>query len=498
MTTLRAYQAHTLDQAEAHHATGIKRVLAVLPTAAGKTVLFSEAARRRAARGMLDRVLVLAHRVELVRQAADKMTAAGLPPAIIGPHTPWQASRILVGSIQTVSGMLDRLPPISLIIPDEAHHCVSNQWRKLFDSQPGADVLGVTATPERLDGRGLGETFQVMVVAPGTSVAELTAAGWLSPVDALGVPRDRLADLSKARKRAGDFAAEDVAEAMSKPWIVGDAVEHYGWHAPGQPAIAFCSSVANAATAAEAFRAAGWRSVAVDGTTRPDVRDRSIGGLATGEVEVLCSCSLIDEGVDVPALGAVIDLAPTASLTKWKQRVGRGMRVVYAPGFDLNTAPGRRAAIASGGKPVLTYLDHAGNTWRHGYVDDDHKWSLAGRPKREATLSVCQCPACYAFHRPARTCRYCGHDYAAAAAAAERRAIEIREGELARMTPEDRRLLALRSGPLKDLLKGADRKRLEEVALARGYDSRWIDIQAGFRRFPGGTRYARTSGEEFS
>lgn len=457
---LRPYQARALAEVDAAFAAGKRRVLLVMPTAAGKTVCFAEAARRR------HRATIIAHRRELLAQARRKAEALGLRTGPIQSAAP-----IRVASIQSLQRRLDQIGDPGLLIADEAHHCVSDSWLRLFRALPGAPVLGVTATPERLDGRGLGDVFQAIVRGP--SIPELIESGYLSSVRVYAPPAPP--DLTGVRTLGGDYSAGELAARMAKPKIIGDAVEHYGWHTPGAPAIAFCPTVDHARLTAEAFSRAGWRARAVWGGM-PDVdRDAAIEGLETGEVEVVVSCSLIDEGLDVPALGAVIDLAPSKSLGRWMQRVGRGFR----------TAPG---------KTELVLLDHAGNTLRHGLPGAPREWSLGGRPKRQAPPAVRQCGQCYAMHTPAPRCPCCGHLYAETGS--PRPAIRQEAGFLEALSPEDRRL---RTAPLKDLLKEAqDRAGLERIAAARGYKPGWVNTVAAFRLGRGRRARTTTAAEDFA
>lgn len=460
--SLRPYQSELLAGVAAQYRAGKRRVLACLPTGGGKTVCFAHVAEQER-----EPVLVLAHRKELIRQAAAKIRGATIYPSPF-------FNRIAVGSVQTLARRLERLPRFGLIIVDEAHHTVAGQHAALLASQPQARVLGVTATPERLDGRGLGESFDVMVQGP--SVRDLIGMGFLAPphVYAPAAPPD----VRAIHTLAGDFSPKDLAHLMDRPSVTGDAVDEYLWRTPFQAAIVFCVSVEHARHTAEAFRAAGVRAVAVSGSDSAADRDGALAGLASGRYEVVCSCSLIDEGLDIPLVSVVIDLAPTKSLGRFLQRVGRGMR-------------------PAAGKTHMTLLDHAGNTLRHGMPDEPRDWSLAGRERKSTPVPPTrQCQECFAIHRPAPHCPACGFDYEAARAAAERREIERREGELARLSPEDRRLRHLREAPLAELLKGASFDRLQEIATARGYSSQWVKVQTRFRRGTG--REAATGGAEFA
>ena len=455
---LRPYQSDLLDRADAAFRDA-RRVLLQLPTGGGKTVLFS-----RAAQDEPGRVAIVAHRRELIRQAHRRTPGSAIYPSA-------DPQRITVGSIQTFARRLDALPRFDLIVLDEAHHAVAGQYERLLASQPGARVLGVTATPERLDGRGLGTVFERLICGP--SVAQLTADGYLCPARVYGPPAPP--DLSRVRTTAGDFNAADLEQIMAAPSLLGSAPEHYERLAAGRSALVFCISVRHAEESAAAFRAEGWRFVCVHGGMTTDARDAALADLAAGRLHGLTSCELISEGLDIPDVGCVIMQRPTQSLGMYLQQVGRGLR----------PAPG---------KPDLVVLDHAGNVLRHGLPDADRAWSLDATKRRGAGVAVAQCPSCYAMHPPGPRCPACGHSYEAARAEAERRELERLDGELALLTAEDRRLRMLRETPLATLLKAArTHAELEEIGTARGFHPGWADIRSRFLPRTG----AASDGAEF-
>jgi superfamily II DNA or RNA helicase len=211
---LRPYQTDIVDRLRAAYRMGHRAPLLQLATAGGKTIIF--AAVIAAAHGRGKRVLVAAHRRELIRQASVKLTAAGVPHGIIAPGYPATADLVQVGSIQTLVRRLDRLPNFDLLVLDEAHHAVAAQWMALLEAQVQARVLGVTATPARLDGKGLGVNaggiFDILVEGP--PIADLTSDGYLSPARYF-VPERKL-DTSGVRKVGGDFSAADLEKLMSR------------------------------------------------------------------------------------------------------------------------------------------------------------------------------------------------------------------------------------------------------------------------------------------
>jgi superfamily II DNA or RNA helicase len=363
--TLRPYQARAVEALRASYASGRRAPLLQLPTGGGKTVVFATIAAGARAKGR--RVLVVAHRRELIRQASDKLAAAAVPHGVIAAGFDAAPDELVqVASVQTLAARgFANIGAFDLIVLDEAHHAAASTWTDLLRQHSSARLLGVTATPIRLDGKGLGISaggpFDDVVV--GASVRELVEGGYLAPAKCFVA--EHSIDTSGVRTRHGDFDTHTLAARADDGVITGDAVQHYRRHADHKPAIAFCVTVEHAEHVAEAFRAAGYRSACVHGKTKKNGRDALIAGLGNGEVEVLASCELISEGLDVPAVGAVILLRPTKSLAMHLQQIGRGMR----------PAPG---------KSQLIVLDHAGNILKHSPPDADHNWSLDGVEKAAA------------------------------------------------------------------------------------------------------------------
>ena len=387
------------------------RALLVMPTGSGKTVVFSEICRLACEKSR--KVLILVHRRELVTQASDKLTKAGVEHGIIAAGFDPSDHPVQVASVQTLIRRLnsaDFTP--DLIIIDEAHHAVAGSWDKIIAHFTDAKIIGVTATPSRLDGRGLGSHFSTLVSGP--SVEQLTKLGFLSQHRVFAPPV--IADLSNVKTRAGDYAKDDLSNAMDRPTITGDAISHYRRLADGLPAIAFCCSIAHATSVCASFNAAGYRAKLVTGNMPMEERDEAISGLADGRTQILCSVDVVSEGTDVPAVSAAILLRPTQSEALYLQQVGRILR----------PQPGKIAIV----------LDHVGSTLKHGFVDDLRKWSLDSKPRRknfEGVPSVRQCPMCFAAFRPQPVCPMCGHEFPVK----PKRQLTEREGELREMRRQD-------------------------------------------------------------
>ena len=415
---LRPYQTQLVTEIRGQYQLGHKAVLAVLPTGGGKTVCFSYIAQAASVKG--NRVLILVHRAELLDQASRAMP---VPHGIIAANRAMDLSHtVQVASVQTVARRLHLLPRefFQLLVVDEAHHTTAGTWAKVIAHFHAAKLLGVTATPIRGDGRGLGEHYQAMVQGP--TAAELTSEGYLAPARVLAPPGFDSAGL---RKRMGDFDTKQAEQRVGT--IMGDCLGHYRKHLPGQTAIAFCCSVAHAEAVAHLFQSAGIAAASIDGTMDAATRRQLLADLGTGRLSILTSCSLIGEGVDVPSVGGCILLRPTASVGLHLQMIGRCLR----------PQPGKTAVV----------LDHVGNTLRLGHHLEERDWTLDGLRKRdrEAAPSVKVCPTCFATSPSAAlVCRDCGHVFAPP----ERREIKVVEGELVEQ--------AFRSGPYKngDIKKG--------------------------------------------
>jgi superfamily II DNA or RNA helicase len=381
--TLRPYQEQNVAEILACLSRK-ESPLYVLPTGGGKTQCFVSVVDAVGEAGWDSAIFV--HRKELLRQASKRLTQIGIPHGVIAPGCDLTSHRVHVASIDTVGARLDSLTPwlkrLRLGIPDEAHHAVANKWDRVLQLMP--QRLGVTATPCRTDGKGLGETglFHRLVRGPG--IRALTDDGFLAPAVVYAPPTGL--DLSKVAKRGGDYVIGQLAGLVDVDILTLTAVRWYARKCMGEPAVVFCTTVEHARHVAEAFTAHGWRARSVDGSMRDDDRDAAINGLADGSVQVLTSCELIGEGLDIPAVSAAILLRPTESTALYLQQVGRALR----PHED---------------KTEATILDLVGNTARHGMYDADRQWDLAGglKGQERAVAGTWRCRNCHRVHsRPAK------------------------------------------------------------------------------------------------
>lgn len=414
MTTyqLRPYQLQAVAEIRDAFGQRHRSVLFVLPTGGGKTVLFSHITEQAAARG--NRVCVLVHRQELLRQASASLERMGVPHGLVAANRAMDLSQpVQVASVQTLARRLHKFPReyFRLLVVDEAHHSNAGTWAKVLEHFHRSRVLGVTATPCRCDGRGLGEWYGAMVQGP--SAAWLTDNGYLAPSKVLAPPGFQVQGL---RKRMGDFDMSQAGELLQAGQAVGDALSHYRQHLDGQTAIAFCCSVAHAEAVAQLFQGNGVAAASIDGTMDSGTREQLLADLGAGRLKVLTSCALIGEGVDVPSVAGCILLRPTASVSLHLQMIGRCLR----------PQAGKQAVI----------LDHVGNVLRLGHHLEDREWSLDGVAKRdrEAAPSVKVCPACFSCMPSGKAeCPDCGHRFVP-----ERRELEHVDGELVEVQHQQR------------------------------------------------------------
>jgi superfamily II DNA or RNA helicase len=422
--TLRARQQQALTDLRLSYASGARAPVLVAPTGFGKTAVSVEIIRSALSKGR--RVWFLAHLREILDDTAQRLEQAGIPFGHIrANHRPVDAPVQVVG-VQTAARR--QLEPPDLIIIDECHLALAATYREVIAAAGNPLLLGLTGTPERLDGRGLRELFDALV--PTCSTGELVAEGLLAR------PRTfapAIADLSQVRMRAGDFDLGTAGEILSRPTIVGDALEHWQRLCQGRRGVAFCATVRHAQAVAERWQADGLRAMAVSGGSSDDERRQAVQLLRAGDLDLVACAQLWVAGVDVPALDAVVWLRPTASLTVWLQGCGRGLRM----------APGKGDCLI---------LDHVGNARRHGLPEDEREWSLDGRRRRVRdggqVVAVRECERCFACYSPTQpACPECG-------------AAPVVKVRRLQMTP----------GELRELKAGEVRARKREQGQARTYD----------------------------
>lgn len=387
--SLRPYQEDIIGAARHHMMAGRRTILLQAPTGSGKTMLTAHMLKTAAEKGMPSFFVV--HRRELIKQSIRTFDSVGVPHGVVAAGFIDDPRHLVqICSVNTLARRWHKLKKPKLVIWDEAHHCAAAGWSTIHRALPDAFHIGLTATPERLDGTGLGKWFEVMVKGP--SVSWLIERGFLAPYK-LFAPTNL--NMSGVHTRMGDFVKSELSDVMDRPSITGDAVREYKRLASGKRAVVFCVSVEHSKHVVSQFAAAGFNAEHVDGETPTDQRDASIRRFERGETQVLSNVDLFGEGFDLPSLEVSILLRPTQSLGLYLQQVGRSLR----------PSPGKDHALI---------LDHAGNCARHGLPDEEREWTLEGRPRRERSdkttnVSVKVCPKCFAAQFPGKpACLYCG------------------------------------------------------------------------------------------
>jgi DNA repair protein RadD len=452
---LRPYQQADLDRLrEAMRST--KRLLYVLPTGGGKTIVFSAIAQGAAVKGK--RVLVLLHRIELVRQTVEKLAAFGVTAGLVtAQRTERLDAGVIVAAVQTLDRRRTELGRIDLLVVDECHHAVAETWERVLGRFEGAHVLGTTATPERLDGRGLGDVFETMLEGP--DVAQLAEQGYLAKARAFG----RLAateDLRAIRTRRGDFDRQQLSELMLRLPVTEAAVEDYLAKGSGRPGFAFCVGRHHAEVVAQAFADAGVPATSLDGTASAGDRAAVLEAFRTGAIKLLASCDLLTEGLDAPESSVAILLRPTKSLALHRQMIGRVLR-----------------PKADGSSALL--LDYSGNLLEHGLPDMAVRWSLEGRDATTAAKTTAKlCPACEALVPVGVSpCPECGHVFFRPT----KPIVGLAPGAVIELDFEQ--ILRLRDLPYWQVVASARTfDDLKMIALARRYAPGWVYIQARERR----------------
>lgn len=445
---LRPYQQDIRDDIESRW-LGVANVLAVLPTGAGKTVLFSSILADEPGASC-----AIAHRQELVSQISLALASNGVRHRIIGQDPVIRMivrlhmeevganyvvpnAKCAVASVNTLTGkkfaesLKPWLPTVKLWVQDEAHHVLrDNQWGRAAAMFPNARGLGVTATPLRADGNGLGRhadgLFDTMVIGP--SMRDLITMGFLTEYRIFAPPSTFQRDQVAVSQTTGDFNLDQMRKAVAssslvvhdEKQIVGDIVQHYQRIAPGKLGVTFVPDIATAETVAEQFNAAGVPAMAVSSKTPDDERCKILRRFKSRELLQLVNCDLFGEGFDLPAIEVVSMGRPTESYGLYVQQFGRALRLLD-------------------GKDRAIIIDHVGNVMRHGLPDAPREWSLDRRERRSSgksdaqTIRACLNPECGAVYERFRdACPYCGTPVPPPA---ERSRPEFVDGDLFELDP---------------------------------------------------------------
>lgn len=448
---LRTYQEKAYSDIREEYRQGKKRVLFVLPTGGGKTYTFTYAAKMAIEKGKT--VFFLVHKKNLVKQISASLKDFGIRHGFIAGSKPKQYYlKAQVCSVQSLKNRMQEAPAPDLIIVDEAHHSNAGSWRKILDFYASCHVLGVTATPIRTDGQGLGDIFESMVLGPDI-LRLIEESNLVMP--RIFRPKCEV-DLSEVKlTKDGDFNQEQLFKLIDKPKITGDAVAEYMKLCPGAPAVYFCVNVKHCEDVAEVFMQNGIKAAAVYGDMEESEQDRILKGLGSGEIQVVTSCDLISEGTDIPRVGCIGHLRPTMSLGLYMQMNGRGLRPCE-------------------GKSECIIIDHVDNFKRHGHPCEPRDWTLEGikrkkKGKKEETVAnekYNTCTECFAVFTEPDKCPCCGKEVEK-----KERKLEQVEGELKEVVFDpkaEKKAAKIERGKSQTL---EDLWRLKQ---AKGYKDRWV------------------------
>ena len=387
---LRPYQIELIKNAR-YILKSNKSLIIQGSTGIGKTVLASFMLKALAEQNK--RGLFICHRRELIEQASKSFNDFNINHAIIGTgYKKDLENPIQICSALSLFNKLDLIKKPDFIIWDECHHIASSTWSKIFNYFPDAHHIGLTATPQRLDGKGLGKFFEKMVQAP--PMRELINQGYLSDFDIYAPSK---IDLEGVASKNGDYDQEQLDKVVNKSTITGCAIEHYKKICNNKKAIVFCVSINHSLEVVKKFNDAGIKAAHIDGQMTNKQRDELINKFQDGELKILSNVDIVGEGFDLPAIEAAILLRPTQSLTLYLQQVGRALR-------------------RSQGKDKAVILDHAANVLRHKMPDFENIWDLnydVMKNKKEVkkVISYKSCPECNLVVNKSRIKCNCGNSF---------------------------------------------------------------------------------------
>ncbi len=378
--------------------------LSVAATGFGKTVALSTITERVI--NCEKRALVVQHRDELTTQNADtyKAISPGTSLSFFNAKKKSWRGQVVFSMIQTLSQPqhLERMPPVDLVVYDEAHHSASNSYQRLTARakklNPKVKILGVTATPERSDSRGLKDTFSN--VADIVTISEMVRAGHLVPPRGMVIDIGTQEDLQRVRKTANDYNMAEVEAIMNKDVHHNKIVEHWAANATDRPTVAFTSTVQHACDTRDAFRDAGYTSEAVSGDTPKRERRNILERFSRGDIQVLTNPMLLTEGWDCQICSCVVLLRTSSHKSTMIQMVGRGLRKVDPrrhPGFN---------------KKDCLVMDFGISLLNHGDLNADVKLKHSRGDDGETEKRVKNCPDCKAeMPIQTRECPLCGYEF---------------------------------------------------------------------------------------
>jgi DNA repair protein RadD len=385
----RDYQYEDIAKIRDTYKAGSKATIYVSHTGSGKTIVFSYITERLYQNKQ--KILICTHRDNILQETSKKLTAIGLKHGIIAPGYPSVRYQIQLASIQTLVRRLNQwnFDWFDWMIFDECHHIGASTWQKIRSHFYKANLYGTTATPVRLDGYGMGNDFETMIV--GKSYDYLVDKGFLSyPVYYVPENLQLDYDLAHIKKNGYDYNKKQSELILDKRIITGNAIAEYAKLCDKEPALAFCVSIKHAEHVAEEFRNAGYLTDVIHSKIKPAKIAETIEKLRRGELHVVTSCDKVGEGTDIPKLRAVILLRYTASITVNHQQNGRASRPYE-------------------GKENSIHIDLVGNCKTHGLINFPIKWELTKGKFEPPVQGVIECEFCMKYYSVnLRACPHCG------------------------------------------------------------------------------------------
>lgn len=388
---------------------GIRSQIGQLPTRGGKAWVAAKLIEDFAVIKKMS-VYFVAHTKILIDQMSNDLTDHGIRHGVIAPWAPQLKYRVQVISKDSLIRRLHKMKASgwvepSLIIVDECHLSMSKTYRKILDEFPKALLVGLTATPTRLDGKGLGEVYNKLVIGP--SIKDLQKRKKLCSVETFWVKFDQDKNIKKI---SGDYSSADAERALDKPKLLANIVHHWNKIAKDKKTLAFCVSIDHAEHLAKQFINSGVNAVAISSRDGKEKIKEKLDMFYSGEYLVLCSVNLFLMGFTVKDCECIIQARPTCSLMIYLQALGRGMMYIK--------------------NKILINIDAVNNIERHGLPDDEREWSLDGITKTTGESKYKRCPDClHPVAKSARVCPHCGHQWKETAEAIERIPEET-EGQL--------------------------------------------------------------------
>lgn len=394
MTALRPYQETLYNQAR-ESLKNNRAVLLQLATGGGKTPVMAAMCESVTEKGK--RAWIVVPRKELLNQASAHLSKWGVQHGIIAAgQAESRAFKIHVVSKDTLIRRYDKIKNWpDLLLMDEAHLYIDRQIEIISHLPETSKIIGMTATPERLDGRGLSEVYTSLI--EGSSIPDLIRQGYLTDLEYYAPPLEGLSDL---KYKGTEIDEETFEELLQRKKVYGKVIEHYQKYGKNKAALIFCRSVKSAHHTAQEFKNHGFKAEAIDGTMPDKTVSQILEKHRQGEIQIICNCLLATYGVDIPRVEYIADISPTLSLALYMQKIGRGLRPFQ-------------------GKEKLIYMDHVNQILEHGvngippHYLEKINWNFYGteKRKRDKTLkNVKLCPHLDFLYCQNPTCSTCEHN----------------------------------------------------------------------------------------